>query len=547
MIYEGKLELVKGKYVLTTAPHVRMMIKRVMLGTVSKKDTITINRNPDTTENLLWILERWPHEFGPGLLQAMQIRASANREMRETAAAILAGEIKPPAVEKWNPAFPLRDYQAAAVALAGMKDGFLCGDDIGLGKTATGIGFIATRPLPALVVCQSPLTRQWAEAIKKFCPALSTHIIKQGMPYSLPAHDVTICSYSLLHHWWNARSWQTVVYDEIQELRHRGTDKYNAATAISLLPCKRLGLSATPVVNNAGEIYNVMDALAPGVCGTVAEFEAEWGSCAANKYRVDDPEALGDWLRKQGVYVRRTRKQAGRELPPMHRFTHVVKHDPKILERLRAQANHLAAQVLSGGFHQKGMAARQLDIMLRQTTGIAKAPFVADFVAELVKGGEKVLLGGWHHEVYGIWEREFKAHGITAVRYTGTESNAEKRKTVQRFEKDAQVLIMSLRAGVGLDGLQHHASTVVFGEYDWSPKIMEQFAGRLHRDGQKKQCTAFCLAADSGSDPLISSLLAGKWEQSTAITDPELLKQTTPTEVPASRMAELARHWLDNQ
>jgi hypothetical protein len=49
--------------------------------------------------------------------------------------------------------------------------------------------------------------------------------------------------------------------------------------------------------------------------------------------------------------------------------------------------------------------------LLRQATGIAKAPFVADFVRLLVESGEKVLLYGWHREVYSIWRDKLKDLG----------------------------------------------------------------------------------------------------------------------------------------
>jgi hypothetical protein len=57
---------------------------------------------------------------------------------------------------------------------------------------------------------------------------------------------------------------------------------------------------------------------------------------------------------------------------------------------------------------------------MRQATGIAKAPYVAEFVRLLLDSEQKVLLFGWHREVYNIWLhalREFKP-----LLYTGTES-----------------------------------------------------------------------------------------------------------------------------
>ncbi|MEG7688958.1 ATP-dependent helicase, partial [Listeria monocytogenes] len=91
--------------------------------------------------------------------------------------------------------------------------------------------------------------------------------------------------------------------------------------------------------------------------------------------------------------------------------------------------------------------------------------FVADFVTTLVESGEKVLLYGWHRKVYTEWKlllSQFKP-----AFYTGTESTTVKEHELGRFldpAGDCQVMIMSLRSGAGVDGLQFVCSTVVYGE-----------------------------------------------------------------------------------
>lgn len=82
-------------------------------------------------------------------------------------------------------------------------------------------------------------------------------------------------------------------------------------------------------------------------------------------------------------------------------------------------------------------------------------------------------------------------------------------------------MIISLRSGAGLDGLQRVTSTVVIGELDWSPKVHEQNIGRVYRDGQKEPCVAYYLVADEGSDPVIADVLGLKEAQATGIIDPD--------------------------
>src|SRR3546814_18963606 len=84
--------------------------------------------------------------------------------------------------------------------------------------------------------------------------------------------------------------------------------------------------------------------------------------------------------------------------------------------------------------------------------------------------------------------------------YTGSETTGQKDREKQRFlDGDTDVLIMSLRSGAGVDGLQHRCSTGVFGELDWSPGIHQQCIWRLDRAGQQNPVTAFFLVAHDGT------------------------------------------------
>ena len=117
----------------------------------------------------------------------------------------------------------------------------------------------------------------------------------------------------------------------------------------------------------------------------------------------------------------------------------------------------LAKFILSrrGSPLEKMKAGGEIDWRLRQATGIAKAPFVAEFVRMLVESGEKVLLYGWHHSVYQIWHTRLTPWTKVAY-FTGEETANQKERARKEFiEGEAQVLIMSLRAGAGLDGLNH--------------------------------------------------------------------------------------------
>jgi len=129
------------------------------------------------------------------------------------------------------------------------------------------------------------------------------------------------------------------------------------------------------------------------------------------------------------------------------------------------------------------------------------------------------------------------------VMYTGSESSVQKEATKQAFiSGETNLMIISLRAGIGLDGLQHKCRTVVIGELDWSPKVHEQLIGRIDRDGQQQQVTAIYLVCDYGSDPFIIDILGVKASQSQNIIDP--LKGISEQYTDESRMKVFAENYL---
>lgn len=103
-------------------------------------------------------------------------------------------------------------------------------------------------------------------------------------------------------------------------------------------------------------------------------------------------------------------------------------------------------------------------------------------------------------------------------------------------------MMISLRSGVGLDGLQHHCQDVVFGELDWSPQVHYQIIGRLRRPGQRQQVTAHYLHTNGGSDPVLLETLGIKTDQSRGITEPGVDAQERFTD--DSRIKRLAAHVL---
>ena len=529
----GEVRLLPGgRWQVKCEPFVMIRLKRTLEG-ISKGEFGAVHLS-DTAENvreLAWFLERFPMAIADGL-RRWQEQLDVARERDRVVEQVRAKTWRP---RSFGLAIPLRRYQAVAAELALRTGRLLVADDVGLGKTATAIAVISDpRARPALVVTLSHLPPQWRAELGRFLPGLDVAVPRLGRPTpadlkriaagDLP--DVWILGYRRLEGWADvlAPLVRGLVLDEVQEMRTgNAAAKWSAVCHAGSSAVVRVGLSATPVYNYGGEIWNVLEPLAPGELGSRAEFCREFcRGDSSSKAPLEDPDAVGAMLEERGLMLRRVGADVADEVPELARplrIPHLVDADEHAIDRVKLASADLARIILSqAGGEAKMRAAGELDWRLRQATGIAKAPFVAAFVRMLVEAGEKVVLFGWHLEVFRLWMELLRP--FCPVRYTGEESLTEKERARALFvEGDAKVLLMSLRAGAGLDGLQGVSRVAVFGELDWSPGVHEQCVGRLWRPGQKETVRAYFLHADSGADPVIVQVLGLKQAQVDGIKD----------------------------
>lgn len=551
MRFYGTLLKKTEYWYIEAEPHVRIRLKD-MFKKIGKSDTGNQLRLKDTLDickDLEWFLQRYPLQMSKKDETYLRNKVSEFNVNQTDLENILLPTYTPKEVKL---AVPLRPYQNVGVDLLRRKKKLLIGDDVGLGKTAIGIGGIVDLPKPALVVCQTHLPQQWKDQCQKFSPELRVHIITTGKPYTLPEADVYICSYSKIAKWediFGKGLCKLVIFDEIQELRHSGSQKYEAAKTIADYAEYCLGLSATPIYNFGSESYPIFNVIQPGCLGSWQEFLREWCGTAYDdgKAKVKDPKAFGSFLRENFLMIRRTREEVGQQLPEINKIVHNVGYDHKVAEESEDLLKQIASRLVNSetSFVERGQAARELDMKARYITGVAKANEISEYVKLFLENGEKVLLAGWHRDVYDIWSKNLAQY--KPVLYTGSENPNQKNRSKEDFVKgDSQIMFISLRSGIGLDGLQDACSVVVFGELDWSPAVHEQVIGRLQRPGQKNRVTAVFLASEHGTDPLMIDLLGLKASQSHGILNPDN-NDIVVNQSDENRLKTLAQNILNRQ
>lgn len=529
----GTLKIEAGRWLLTDLePHVKIKLKAIFThipkghsGPYHFPDT------PDRCADLIWFEGRYPL----AMTAEDRLRLTTGRDQfqqdQAELEAIKTAPYYPPAFAGLRPGQEVREHQARAVALLERVGGLLVGDDTGEGKSYTTLAAcLMPGALPAVIVCLPHLKAQWAKKLREFT-TLTVEVLDGTDPRKsktaplMGAPDVRIIAFSQLSGWADvlaAEPLGLVAFDEMHELRRgREADKGRAAHALVRAARFKLGLTATPIFNYGGEIFTVMEYLRPDVLGEANDFHREWCTfLGQGKYKVNDPKALGTFLRDCHAFVRKTKTRP--HAPNI--LIREIGHNPSELSKIEDMARALAHTATTASFTERGEATRQLDMRVRQATGIAKAPYVAHAVRMMVRAGEPVLLFGWHRDVYDVWMKELK--DLKPVLFTGSETPKAKAEAQRRFvDGETDILIMSLRSGAGIDELQKRCSTAVFGELDWSPGIHHQCIGRLDREGQinwPDPVTAIYLVAQDGSDPPIMEVLGLKASQSRAITDPSL-------------------------
>lgn len=549
----GSLSLKDGVWEVTAEPHVTMVMKRMFPRLKPhERGVMRLKHSDPVARDLVWFLSR--HGLDMTEHDRFVLTSSADRhKTREVQVkAILSGKVDPRAFPL---ALPLREYQRQSTDMAYTLRSLLLADDLGTGKTLTGIGLCSmANTRPAVWVTMTHLQIQAGRELDKFLPGVKWTILKKSKPYPLgfedgTAPDVVITNYAKISDWAEvlAPHLRTLICDEAQELRHADSKRYSAIQHIRERVLWCLCMTSTPIYGYAQEILNVLNIVRPDSLGTLEEFKTAWGGHldARGRLTIGDPRALGTHLRSEGLMLRRTRQDVGREIPAIFRTVHVVETDPRVLAEIKGSAAELARIILAekGSGLAKMQAAGEIDRIMRQATGISKAPYVVEFVKLLLESEDRVVVFAWHHAVYDLLEQGLNSYGV--ARYTGAETTTQKDAALTRFKSGpevyhrARVLLLSLRAGAGIDGLQHVCRTGVFAELDWSPKVHEQDQGRLARDGQQDSTMFYYLVAAEGSDPVVMDVLQVKTGQADGIVDPDV-DRTVDVQVDPNRVRRLA-------
>lgn len=320
-------------------PAVLEMAKRVFPGCVvrGQSDQLKFKATPRAVGELNWLMLRYPLAVDSPVDFATHRQRAIEHALRRAVNDGPQVPAEPPATF----AGTLYEFQAQAVTFLTANQRCLLADDMGLGKTVEALAALSmVDAFPCCIVVPANVQRQWQRQCGRWLRlgrslledpdgVSISHVVRGLRPYELPRLPVTIIHYGLLRGWKEtlpSLGFKAVIFDEIQELRHTGTEKYSAASLLAG-ECRYVwGLSGTPVYNYGDEMWSVMNILDYHCLGDADSFSREWCTGYQSKV-VSKTTELGDYLRREGLMIRRRKSEVQSQLPPKRRAVIAVDKD----------------------------------------------------------------------------------------------------------------------------------------------------------------------------------------------------------------------------
>ena len=390
-------------------------------------------------------------------------------------------------------------------------------DDMGLGKTIQTLALIqrdwrAKGKRPVLLVCPTSVANNWEKEAARFTPRLPVLVHhgpgrKRGAAFKKEAgkHAIVVSSYGLVHRdvkFLKDVPWGGVVLDEAQNIKNPETKQARAAR--SLEADYRIALTGTPVENNVGDLWSIMEFLNPGFLGSESEFKRKF---FVPIQAERDPSAAERLKRITGPFILRrlkTDRSIISDLPE--------KLETKVFCSLTKEQVSLYASVLketeetlesAEGIQRRGLILGTLSKLkqvcnhpaqlLGDNSGIAdrsgKVVRLTEMLEEVIEVGDRALIFSQFAEMGGLLQRHMQeTFGLEALFLHGGVPKRQRDRMVERFQNEVggpPIFILSLKAGG--TGLNLTSANHVF-HFDrwWNPAVENQATDRVFRIGQAR-------------------------------------------------------------
>ncbi|KAL5975779.1 hypothetical protein ACLOJK_020106 [Asimina triloba] len=433
-------------------------------------------------------------------------------------------------------------------------------DEMGLGKTISASAFMSSlyfefkARLPCLVLVPLSTMPNWLAEFALWAPHLNVveyhgsakarSVIRQYEWYAndpsgqqkkstsfkfnvlLTTYEMVLADASHLR----GIQWEVLVVDEGHRLKNSGSKLFSLLNTFSFQ--HRVLLTGTPLQNNIGEMYNLLNFLQPISFPSLSSFEEKFNDLTTAE-KVEELKKL-----VAPHMLRRLKKDAMQNIPPktermvpvelssiqaeyyramLTKNYHILRNIGKgvaqqsmlnIVMQLRKVCNH--PYLIPGTEPESGSVEFLQEMRIKAS---AKLTLLHSMLKVLNKEGHRVLIFSQMTKLLDILEDyltvEFGPKSFERV--DGSVSVADRQAAIARFNQDKSrfVFLLSTRScGLGINLAT--ADTVIIYDSDFNPHADIQAMNRAHRIGQSKRLLVYRLVVRASVEERILQLAKKK-------------------------------------
>ncbi|XP_022979137.1 protein CHROMATIN REMODELING 4-like isoform X1 [Cucurbita maxima] len=433
-------------------------------------------------------------------------------------------------------------------------------DEMGLGKTVSACAFISSlysefkARLPCLVLVPLSTMPNWLSEFALWAPNLNVVEYHGGAKAratirqyewhaSIPSQsnkktesfkfNVLLTTYEMVlvdSSYLRGVPWEVLVVDEGHRLKNSGSKLFSLLNTFSFQ--HRVLLTGTPLQNNLGEMYNLLNFLQPASFPSLSSFEEKFNDLTTAE-KVEELKKL-----VAPHMLRRLKKDAMQNIPPKTERMVPVELSSIQAEYYRAMLTKNYQLLRNIG---KGVAQQSMLNIVMQLRKVCNHPYLIpgtepesgsiEFLHEmrikasakltllhsmlkiLHKEGHRVLLFSQMTKLLDILEDyltiEFGPK--TFERVDGSVSVGDRQAAITRFNQDKSrfVFLLSTRScGLGINLAT--ADTVIIYDSDFNPHADIQAMNRAHRIGQSNRLLVYRLVVRASVEERILQLAKKK-------------------------------------
>ncbi|CAK7271643.1 transcriptional regulator [Sporothrix epigloea] len=464
-------------------------------------------------------------------------------------------------------------------------------DEMGLGKTIQTISLITYlierkhQPGPYLVIVPLSTLTNWNLEFEKWAPSIA-RIVYKGPPTArktqqdkirqgrfqvlLTTYEYIIKDRPVL----SKIKWFHMIVDEGHRMKNSNS-KLSYTISQYYHTRFRLILTGTPLQNNLGELWAMLNFVLPNIFKSATTFDDWFNTPFANTGSQDRMELTEEEqilvirrLHKvlQPFLLRRLKKDVEKDLPD--KTEKVIKCKFSALQsRLYKEMLNNNKLIVSDGKGGK-TTARGLSNIIMQLRKLCNHPFVFDEIESVMNPqsisndllwrtagkfellerilpkykatGHRVLMFFQMTAIMDIMEDYLRYRGYQYLRLDGTTKADERSDLLREFNAPNSpyfMFLLSTRAG-GLGLNLQTADTVIIYDSDWNPHQDLQAQDRAHRIGQKNEVRILRLITSTSVEEKILErarykldmdgkvIQAGRFDNKSSETDRDAMLRT---------------------